>query len=60
MLPPALRNALYRLAVKFITENLRAIVETGKASLGGRIALIMMGMFAPFTPKRCRSENWPF
>ena len=45
---------------KFIAENLKAYVETGKATFGGRFALFMMGLFAPFTPKRCRSENWPF
>jgi len=43
----------------FITTNLKALVETGKPTLGGRIALFMMGLFAPFTPKRCRSEYWP-
>ncbi len=44
----------------FITQNLKALVETGKATMGGRVALFMMGLFAPFTPRRCRSENWPF
>lgn len=44
----------------FITKNLRAIVETGKPTGGGRFALFMMGLFAPFTPKVSRSENWPF
>jgi hypothetical protein len=43
----------------FITENLKAIVETGKPTAGGRFALLMMGLFAPFTPKICKSENWP-
>lgn len=43
----------------FITTNLKALVETGKPTMGGRIALFMMGLFAPFTPKRCRSEHWP-
>lgn len=43
----------------FITENLKAIVETGKPTGGGRFALLMMGLAAPFTPKRCRSEHWP-
>lgn len=43
----------------FITANLKAIVETGKPTLGGQFALLMMGAFAIFTPKRCRSENWP-
>lgn len=44
----------------FISNNLKALVETGKATLGGRFALFMMGLFAPFTPKECKSENWPF
>ena len=44
---------------KFIVDNLKALVETGKPTMGGRIALTMMGLFAVFTPKRCRSENWP-
>lgn len=43
----------------FITENLKALVETGKPTPGGRFALFMIGLFAPFTPKRCRSEHWP-
>ena len=44
----------------FITKNLKAVVETGKATTGGRFALFMMGLFAPFTPKQSRTENWPF
>lgn len=44
----------------FITENLKAIVETGRPTFGGRLMLAMIGLFAPFTPKVCRSENWPF
>ena len=44
---------------KFITENLKALIETGKPTLSGRFALFMMGLFAPFTPKQSRSENWP-
>ncbi|MDH4047510.1 MAG: SRPBCC domain-containing protein [Gammaproteobacteria bacterium] len=43
----------------FIVENLKSVVETGKPTIGGRFALFMMGLTAPFTPKRCRSENWP-
>lgn len=44
----------------FITANLKAYVETGKPTPGGRFALIMMGLTAPLTPARCRIENWPF
>ena len=45
---------------KFIAENLKAWVETGKATTGGRFALLMMGLTAFMTPKQCRAENWPF
>lgn len=45
---------------KFITENLKSLVETGKPTLGGRFALVAMGLFAAFTPKESLSENWPF
>ncbi|MDX1516594.1 MAG: SRPBCC domain-containing protein [Woeseiaceae bacterium] len=44
----------------FITANLKAIVETGKPTAGGRFLLLMIGLFEPFTPKVSRSENWPF
>ncbi|MDH3619635.1 MAG: SRPBCC domain-containing protein [Gammaproteobacteria bacterium] len=44
----------------FITNNLKAFVETGKASAGGRFALFMMGLTAFMTPSSCKIENWPF
>lgn len=44
----------------FITRNLKALLETGRPTTGGRIALFMMGLFSPLTPKVSRSENWPF
>ena len=43
----------------FITSNLKAIVETGKATTSGRFALAMIGLFSVFTPAKCKSENWP-
>ena len=43
----------------FITQNLKSLVETGRATGSGRFMLLIMGLFTPFTPKRCRSENWP-
>lgn len=45
---------------KFIADNLKAWVETGKPTPGGRFALFMMGLAAFMTPARCRAENWPF
>ena len=44
---------------KFITENLKAIIETGKPTPMGRFALFMMGLFAPFAPAKSKSEHWP-
>lgn len=44
----------------FIVKNLKACIETGNATPGGRFALWMMGLTAPFTPRKCRAEYWPF
>ena len=44
----------------FITKNLKAVVETGKPTLSGRLLLGMISLMAPFTPKSSLSENWPF
>ncbi len=58
--PPGTKSEKYMTqGGAFITENLKAIVETGRPTGGGRFALFMMGLFAAFTPKRCRSEHWP-
>jgi uncharacterized protein YndB with AHSA1/START domain len=43
----------------FIVQNLKAVVETGKPTLGGRLILAMIGLSQPFSPKRTRSELWP-
>ena len=45
---------------RFIADNLKAFVETGKPTAGGRFALFMMALTAPLTPKQARAENWPF
>ena len=45
---------------KFIADNLKAWVETGRATAGGRFALFMIGLTAFMTPAKCRAENWPF
>lgn len=44
---------------KFICENLKALVETGKATTGGRLMLFMFSLMAPITPKSALSEHWP-
>ncbi len=45
---------------EFIANNLKAYVETGKATRSGCFALIMMNLTSFMTPKSCRIENWPF
>ena len=44
---------------KFIAENLKAVVETGKATTGGRALLFLFSVMAPLTPKDARTANWP-
>lgn len=44
----------------FITRNLKALVETGKATTAGRLMLFMMGLATPLTPKQSLSVHWPF
>ena len=43
----------------FIVNNLKAIVETGKPTLGARALYVLFALLAPFNPNRLRSENWP-
>ncbi len=45
---------------KFIVENFKAYVETGKVTFGARIMLAMFSLMAPLTPKSMSVENWPF
>jgi uncharacterized protein YndB with AHSA1/START domain len=44
---------------RFIVENFKAYIETGKVSFGARLTLAMYSLMAPLTPKAMRSENWP-
>ena len=44
---------------KFIINTLKSVIEKGKPSLGNRMILLMIKMMGPFTPKKCRAENWP-
>ena len=43
----------------FITQNLKAFIETGKPTFGGGMILGMIKLMTPFSPKQCRVENWP-
>ncbi len=44
---------------KFIVENFKAYVETGKVTFGARIMLAMFSIMAPFTPKSMSADKWP-
>jgi uncharacterized protein YndB with AHSA1/START domain len=58
--PPGTKTEKYMTSGgTFITQNLKALIETGKPTFGGRFILLMIRLSAPFTPKQCRSENWP-
>ncbi len=58
--PPGTKTEKYMTSGgAFITLNLKALIETGKPTLGGRFILLMIRLSAPLTPKQCRSENWP-
>ena len=43
----------------FIVNTLKAVVETGRPRLAGRLMLSMIGLTEMFSPKICASENWP-
>jgi uncharacterized protein YndB with AHSA1/START domain len=45
---------------KFIVENFKSYIETGKVSFGAQVMLAMMSLMAPMTPKSMSAENWPF
>lgn len=44
---------------KFIVENFKAFVETGKVKFSARVMLAMFALMSPFTPKSMSAEKWP-
>ncbi len=44
---------------KWITENFKAYMETGKATFGARMMLGMMSLMSSMAPKVTKAENWP-
>ncbi|NWG70193.1 MAG: SRPBCC domain-containing protein [Parvularculaceae bacterium] len=44
---------------KFIVENFKAYVETGKVTFGAQMMLGMMELMSPMVPKALKAENWP-
>ncbi|MDM7859583.1 SRPBCC domain-containing protein [Alteromonas sp. ASW11-36] len=45
---------------KFICENLKALVETGKPTFSGRLILGIIKLTQGLSPKSAASENWTF
>ncbi|MDH5456500.1 MAG: SRPBCC domain-containing protein [Gammaproteobacteria bacterium] len=44
---------------KFIVENFKSFVETGKVTFGARVMLAMFALTGPFAPKSMRVDKWP-
>lgn len=44
---------------RFIVENFKAYMETGKVTFGARVTLAMYSLTSSMTPKAMRAENWP-
>lgn len=44
---------------KFIVENFKSFVETGRVTFGARIMNGLYALMSPMTPKAMRAENWP-
>ena len=44
---------------RFIVDNFKAYVESGRVKFGARLMLAMYGLMAPLAPKAMRAENWP-
>lgn len=44
---------------RFIVENFKAYVETGRVTFGARMTLGIYSLMAPLTPKAMHADNWP-
>ena len=44
---------------RFIAENFKSYVETGKVTFGARMMLAMLDLMGAMAPKALRAENWP-
>lgn len=44
---------------KMIVGVLKDVIETGRPALGTRLLFVLFRLLAPFSPKKCLSENWP-
>jgi hypothetical protein len=42
-----------------IVNTVKAMVETGRPSLGVRMLYVLFRVLEPLSPKKTRAENWP-
>lgn len=44
---------------RFIVDNFKAYMETGKVTFGAQMMLAMYSLMAPLTPSAMSADNWP-
>ena len=44
---------------RFIVENFKAYIETGKVTFSARMMLGFFRLMAPLAPKSMRADKWP-
>jgi hypothetical protein len=57
---PGTKTAKMGNSGKFIVDNLKAQIETGKPNFGGRMVVAISPLTALLAPSSCRTINWPF
>lgn len=59
--PPGTKTEKYMsMGGDFIVQTIKSCLERGKPPFKSKLILALGRLTAPLTPKRCRSENWPF
>lgn len=56
---PGTKTARMSKSGQFIVDNLKAVVETGRTTFRGRLALLMVPLMSLMTPATCRASAWP-
>jgi len=59
-MPAGTRTEKYmRSGGDMITSTMKAVIETGRPPVSIGLMHLMMRLMRPFTPAKCRVENWP-
>ncbi len=59
LVDPATKTGKMVASGSFITDNLKAVVETGKPNFMGAMIMAMNPLMGFMTPQICRVEKWP-